>query len=309
MANVIPVTGLHIPITNVVIGEATIETPRQSPGSIGYGNEHPIESGAKKENLPRMMMETVADGPPPEIPAVPDIGEASFGLRKTIREIVIGTTDERVRINDTTQFPWRCTASLLITAADNTVWSGSAWFISSRTLITAGHCVFVKDSVAARSGWVKSIQVMPGRNGNTLPFGGKMANEFWTVKGWAENGLENYDYGSIILPAAFEPDLGYMGFGVYADQQLLRSVANIEGYPTDKPKGSLWYDSRQISDVKPDKVYYAADTAGGQSGSAVYIIENGQRISIGIHAYGGDIANSGTRISSQVFTNMESWKR
>jgi V8-like Glu-specific endopeptidase len=150
---------------------------------------------------------------------------------------------------------------------------------------------------------------MPGRNGNDLPFGGISATEFWTVRGWGDHGMENYDYGAIILPAAFPQDLGFFAFGVFEDEKLLQSTANIAGYPGDKPRGSLWYDFRKVGSVNSDKVYYAADTAGGQSGACVYIFHKGQRVGIAIHAYGGATSNSGTRISSQVFTNLEAWKR
>ena len=52
-----------------------------------------------------------------------------------------------------------------------------------------------------------------------------------------------------------------------------------------------------------------SDTAGGQSGACVYIVRGGQRIAVAIHAYGGATANSGTRISSEVFANLTAWKR
>ena len=111
------------------------------------------------------------------------------------------------------------------------------------------------------------------------------------------------------LPGAFPQDLGYFGFGVFTDNILLAATANVAGYPGDKPKGTLWYDKRQIGSVNPDKVFYAADTAGGQSGAGVYILHEGKRVAVAVHAYGGATANSGTRISSQVFANMETWKR
>jgi len=55
-------------------------------------------------------------------------------------------------------------------------------------------------------------------------------------------------------------------------------------------------------------VFYDIDTAGGQSGSAVYRIINGARYAFAIHAYGGATTNSGTRIVSAVYNNMVSWK-
>ncbi|RBP38640.1 V8-like Glu-specific endopeptidase [Roseimicrobium gellanilyticum] len=305
-------TGAHTPITNIVASESVIEKQQISHGSVGTGEVLELVDGTASEVLPtpEVAFESseVVQWTAPSLENLSDIGVASFGTPPAF-EAVLGT-DERVRIADTTVYPWRTIASLLITAADNSQWIGTAWFISPRTLVTAGHCVFIKHSgVVGRDGWVKKIQVMPGRNADILPFGGITATEFWSVKGWGEDGSENYDYGAIVLPAAFPQELGFFGYGVFTDEDLLASVANVGGYPGDKPKGTLWYDKREIGSVKPDKVFYAADTAGGQSGTAAYIVRNGERVAVGIHAYGGQTSNSGTRISSQVFANLESWKR
>jgi V8-like Glu-specific endopeptidase len=70
----------------------------------------------------------------------------------------------------------------------------------------------------------------------------------------------------------------------------------------------LWYDFRRIASVNSLKVYYDIDTAGGQSGSAVYRIISGNRYGMAIHAYGGAVTNSGTRITSAVYNNMVAWK-
>jgi len=308
MPDTTPVTGLHKPITNIPPTESTVTTPRTSPGSIGFGDESRIEEGATIEAFRRIETEAAVEFSAPDMSELEDIGAASFGPPPRF-EAVIGT-DERVQIINTRQYPWRVIASLLITAADNSQWIGTGWFISPRTLVTAGHCVFIKNSpVPGRNGWVKKIQVMPGRNGSELPFGGMSATEFWTVQGWGDNGLENYDYGAIILPSSFPEDLGHYAFGVFEDSKLLQATANLAGYPSDKSRGTLWYDHRNVGSVNPDKVFYAADTAGGQSGAGVYVIQDGQRIAVAVHAYGGNTANSGTRISSQVFSNLEAWKR
>lgn len=310
MPDTTPVTGLHTPITNIPPSESTVLTSRVSPGSVGFGEELVLDHGAVVEPIQHneSALEMAVESTAPDLSGLEDIGVASFGAPPQL-EAVIGT-DERVKITATRQYPWRLNASLLITAADNSQWIGTGWFISPRTLVTAGHCVYIKHSgVPGRDGWVKKIQVMPGRNGTELPFGGITATEFWSVKGWGDNGQENYDYGAIILPAPFPDELGFYGFGVFEDQQLLASTANIAGYPGDKPKGTQWYDFRQVASVNPDKVFYAADTAGGQSGACVYVVVDGQRTGIAIHTYGGNTANSGTRISSQVFANLEAWKR
>jgi glutamyl endopeptidase len=303
-------TGLHTPITNMPPVESTISAEVISEGSSGFGDELELPPGATEERVPVPVTAAMAaaDFRVLDTSRLADIGEASFGQPAQL-EAVLGT-DERVRIQDTRKLPWRLNASLLITAADNSQWIGTGWFISPRTLATAGHCVFIKNSgVPGRDGFVRKIQVLPGRNADQAPFGALTATEFWTVKGWAESGLETVDYGAIILPAAFPDNLGHFAFGVLPDATLLAATANIAGYPGDKPSGTLWFDKRQIGSVKPEKVFYAADTAGGQSGACVYIIHNGTRVGVAVHAYGGATANSGTRISAEVFANLTAWQR
>lgn len=237
-----------------------------------------------------------------------DIGEASFGEPNSRFETVHGP-DDRVRITNTSAYPWRVHASLLITAADNSMWIGTGWFIGPHTVMTAGHVVYIKNSgVPGRDGWVKRIQVMPGRNGSTLPYGSVTSSNFRSVTGWTGSGDQNYDYGAIILPTNLGNTVGWFGFGVYSDADLVASTGNIAGYPGDKPTGTQWYDARRIASVSARKVYYDIDTAGGQSGSAVYRIINGGRYGVAIHAYGGAVTNSGTRIVTPVFNNMVAWK-
>ncbi|MGW5216120.1 trypsin-like serine peptidase [Streptomyces sp. NPDC004051] len=238
-----------------------------------------------------------------------DIGEASFGPLPPAAETVHGV-DDRVRITNTAAYPWRVHASLLITAADNSRWSGTAWFVGPHTLVTAGHVVHIKNSgVAGRDGWVKSIQVMPGRDGTALPYGSVTSTNFRSVTGWTDSGDENYDYGAIIIPTELGSTTGWFGFGAWPDADLLKSTGNISGYPGDRtPSGTQWYDARGISSVNALKVYYDIDTAGGQSGSAVYRVVDGARYGIAVHAYGGATVNSGTRITRPVYDNLVAWK-
>lgn len=237
-----------------------------------------------------------------------DIGVASFGPPPPQSETVHGP-DDRIQITNTGVYPWRVHASLLITARDGSRWIGTGWFIGPHTLMTAGHVVYIKNSgVPGRDGWVRSIDIMPGRNGNVLPYGTVRSSNFRSVAGWVNNGDQNFDYGAIIIPTNLGNTTGWFGFGVYSDADLLNSVGNISGYPGDKPAGTQWYDARRIAAVNNRKVYYDIDTFGGQSGSAVYRIINGGRYGIAIHAYGGATTNSGTRITKPVFDNMVAWK-
>jgi V8-like Glu-specific endopeptidase len=310
---------LHTSVSNQSERPADTEAaklkPVSQPPSDGKDSESNKVSNDMEEIEGRSYRESMATGEAlgamftaPTSAKLRDIAEASFGEPPPRAETVHGP-DDRVKIANTTIIPWRMNASLLITARDNSTWIGTGWFVGPHTLVTAGHVVFIKNSgVPGRDGWVRSIQVMPGRNGAALPFGSVTSTNFRSVTGWTNNGDQNFDYGAIITPTNIGNTVGWYGFGVYSDADLRAATANISGYPGDKPSGTQWYDSRRVASVNSRKVFYDIDTAGGQSGSAVYRIINGARFGIAIHAYGGATTNSGTRIVSDVFNNIVGWK-
>jgi len=280
------------------------EGPSEDP-STGEAPDVEAGAGEVEEVEGLRSVEAVAAETAPDTSGLEDIGVASFG---PTAEAILGR-DDRIQIHNTSAYPWRVHSSLLITAADGSLWIGTGWFISPRTLITAGHCVFIKNSgVPGRDGWVRSIRVMPGRNGSTLPYGSATSTAFRSVTGWTSSGNHNYDYGAIILPTNLGSTVGWFGFGVYSDSQLVGSTVNISGYPGDKPAGTQWYHSNRVTAVTATKVYYVIDTMGGQSGSAVYQIRDGGRYAVAVHAYGGATANHGTRINREVFDNLSTWK-
>ncbi len=302
----------HTPVRNFSTEAVEESEELAEPGSLGDAGDAPlpVDDGAEVVQVFRRELAAPAEVQwnVPDTADALDAGIASFGLPRTIQETVHGP-DNRIQITATAKYPWRVNASLLITGRDNSRWIGTGWFIGPRTLVTAGHCVYIKNSgIPERDGWVKNIQVMPGRDGTTLPFGSVTATQFWSVTGWTAAGDENYDYAAIILPVDLGSRVGFLGFGVLNDARLRQAKANIAGYPSDKPQGTLWYDKNGIASVNPTKVYYDIDTVGGQSGAAVYVIQGEERTAVAVHAYGGATSNSGTRITRPVYDNLMRWK-
>ncbi|WP_199192672.1 trypsin-like serine peptidase [Allosphingosinicella deserti] len=305
----------HFPVSNLTSqsrpSEEVVAAPETGTESGVLAADGPVEKdGAKAatESAPAM------DSAPVEAPRtehLQDIGAASFNDDAIALEAILGT-DERVRITDTSSYPYRAIASLLITANDGAQFVGTGWFVSPRTLITAGHCVYVKNSGRPnREGWVKSIQVMPGRNGAALPFGSVTSSRFWTVKGWADTGDESFDYAAIIVPNELGGKVGWFGYGVFPDAVLKDAILNVAGYPVDKKgaeQGTLWHDSRKTAALGSTKVNYEIDTVGGQSGAPAYMIRDGARYVVAVHAYGGVVTNSGTRITAAVMENISAWR-
>lgn len=226
-------------------------------------------------------------------------------LQELVAEVVIGP-DDRVRITATSRFPWRAIASLLITAADGSRWIGTGWFIGKRTLITAGHVVFIH----ARGGWVRRIEVIPGRDGTQRPFGSCVSTAFRSVVGWTRDRDRNFDYGAIILPSncPLGERVGGFGFVNLGDSALRNLTVNLAGYPGDQPPGTQWWHARRLTAVNSRTLIYNIDTAGGQSGAPVWRLRNGQRHAVGIHTNGSLSGNSATRVNRPVFENLTHWK-
>ncbi len=243
-----------------------------------------------------------------------DSDSALFSTRKALKstgmesisEVVIGK-DDRKKINATTSYPWRLICSLKITAADGKRFIGTGWLVGHRTVITAGHCVYMHN----HGGWVRSIEVIPGRNGSSRPFGSSMTYSFRSVKGWTKNKKRGYDYGAIILPKSkpFGKQLGYFGFANYSIFNLLGWKVNLAGYPGDKPAGTMWWHCRAIKLVTSRRLFYNIDTYGGQSGSPVWIKNGSKRRVVGIHTSGSSSGNGATRICKGVFNRIKAWKK
>ena len=184
---------------------------------------------------------------------------------------------------------------------------GTAWFVSPRLMLTAGHCVFISD----RGGWVRQIEVIPGRRGREHPSGSCIATDFRSVRGWTEDRNRDFDYGAILLPedCRLGEQLGWFGFEVRDDDEFDNLTINISGYPGDKPAGTQWFHANTVARVEDQVITYEIDTAGGQSGAPVWVFKpEVGRFGVGIHTNGSLAGNSAARITSDVFDNVMAWR-
>jgi V8-like Glu-specific endopeptidase len=154
--------------------------------------------------------------------------------------------DDRKPVMNTTTVPWRWICKLIITFPDGGKLAGTGFFIGSKAVMTAGHCVYSRE----RGGWANEIMVIPGMMGESLPFGSITATSFRSNEGWIKNQDSNYDYGCIILPS---PELGnqvgYFGFAALDDDSLKDLLVNNSGYPGDKPAGTQWFNAGRVTNI------------------------------------------------------------
>ena len=220
-------------------------------------------------------------------------------------ENIIGT-DDRTRISPTTSYPWRAICALRIRTKTGKNYVGTGWLISPRTVITAGHCVYMHDE----GGWAQSIEVIPAMNGALRPYGSGVSATFRSVTGWTNDRNRDFDYGAIILPSAYRPGstVGTFGFATRNDSTIMSLTLNLSGYPADKGADTQWFMSRKPKAVSARVITYDIDTMGGQSGSPVWFLQDGNRYAIGIHTNGSNSGNSATRIVQDVYNNLVNWK-
>lgn len=223
-----------------------------------------------------------------------------------VLEVIIGT-DDRVRIQNTNQIPWRRICALRITFPTGAVYRGTGFLIGPRAVATAGHCVYLHN----QGGWARRIEVIPGSNGSTRPYGSAQSSQLRSVGGWVNGKRPESDYGCIVLPqGSFGGyNLGSFGIGALNAEELVAKPAVLAGYPGDKPFAELWGMARKIKTVGPKTLGYDIDTVGGQSGAPVYIKRNGSRTVVGIHNYGASSGNSATRVTQGVAQRLIAWSK
>jgi glutamyl endopeptidase len=221
-------------------------------------------------------------------------------------EVVIGD-DDREKVSDVLDTPWRKIAALKIKAANGRTYVGTAWFISPRVLATAGHCVYMHEA----GGWPQQIEVIPALNGDIRPYGQAISTKFESNNGWINDRNSDYDYGVIILDKALSEEIGWFAFAAAEDNYLNSNIANISGYPADLDKATKqYYHARKITRSSSRRIYYDIDTYGGDSGAPVWMnFGENKRVAIGIHTNGGSTSNFGTRITDEIYKNLQNWKK
>jgi glutamyl endopeptidase len=172
-----------------------------------------------------------SDGTQPLDAVFASYGELLAKLQQT--QPVMGEIQDelegRTPVNNTTQFPFRAVCRLIITASDNTRWYGTGFLIAPRTVITAGHCVYLHE----HGGWARSIEVIPALNNETRPYGSSVSRIFKSVSGWTKGKNRNQDYAAIILPNNSQPgnQTGTFGFSAMKDEMLEAATLNMADYP------------------------------------------------------------------------------
>jgi V8-like Glu-specific endopeptidase len=233
-------------------------------------------------------------------PPAPRWATAEPDVEQSVQDVF--GTDDRSQITSTSIYPWSTHCDLIITWPNGDTSGGSATIIDENAAITAGHCVYNED----KGGWAVSIQVVPGRNGATWPFGSVWATNTLSWTGWTNSANRDDDMGVIRLSTTVGNSTGWLGLAAFSDNQ--DKTGNLSGYPGDKGGTTQWYDSDPINNQTANRLYYRIDTNDGQSGSGVYRIIDGDRYVVGAHSGVSSLIsgqwNRATRVTSDKFDDI-----
>ncbi len=228
--------------------------------------------------------------------------------------------DHRKPIDNTLMFPYRCICKLrstFSTIVEDGTGDGTGVLVAPNVVLTAAHVIH-----HPTLGLANTIEVVPGLNRTDLPFGSMISTNYRYPGKWTEKFDQEFDFGLVVLSQSIGNNIGYVGYAAVPDDKFGEiSPVTIVGYPNDLPSkkdplaGMIQYEHMDnIMNVTPVIIEYNIDTAGGQSGSPILALINGEIYIVGIHNNGtnenyGRNENSGTRIIPKVMDWINQWKQ
>lgn len=227
-------------------------------------------------------------------------GNSQQMQREAILKKVIPGKDGRVRIANTTAWPYSIHAQLDM-LFDGVFWGESGAMVGPHHLLTCAHNVYDYK----KQKWAEKIFVHPALDERSAPFGKINVVKVYTFKRWLR-GDQQFDMALLLLDEPIGKYTGWGGLVSTSDSDLIQEKVHITGYPGDGDKGckQMWSMSHTIKTVKSEQFDYEIDTFGGQSGSAVWINKWGTPMILGVHTTGSDLINSGVRLSGQKFMDL-----
>lgn len=233
---------------------------------------------------------------------------------------IVFPPDQRVRVENTTGYPWNTVGQLIMQFPNGETYTGTATLVDKRHILTAAHNVFGNDI----GGFARNIWFIPARNGDDMPYGvveGErifVTEEYYTLSPADPNrthgdvlDVTQYTEDYAIVRLKSEVHLPIMGLFAASDDELNGATARVTGYPGDKPNDFMWTAAGPISPPDDAFIFYRVDTYQGESGAGVmfnFDMPVGLTVS-GVHVAGdpGLGTNFAVRLDSHKIGQIIDW--
>ncbi len=242
------------------------------------------------------------------------IRQIHFGEDNINIETVFGE-DDRYEVLDTSVYPFRMICSLDLYFSENGSLSrGTGAFIAPNMLLSCAHNCFNYRTQKL----VHSIEVFPGRAGDSTPFNSTWVTRVMYPEEYELNGLSENDIAIFELADPIGDDVGFFSMASAGDAMIRAMEVNLTGYSGDRDQTArtMYTNSSSVWDLSPTAIYYQADTFGGNSGGPVYSYQDGNIDGIptvfGVHI-NGDAANTpgpsngARRIDQDMLIQLKDW--
>ena len=217
--------------------------------------------------------------------------------------------DERVRVVDTTAWPFRLVTQLVVFGhADEIIQTCSGMVLSPNAILTAAHCVY--DFEAGE--YYPDVLFIPGEDGETFPYGTAINVDVAIPVGYVESGHERYDVAVVkVSGVGFSPQGPFATIAGAPNNYLFEgSVAFFTaGYPGDKALGTQWFSAAPVESVDFDFIYTSMDAYPGQSGSPIFTYNSNTQdvFVVGVFSFESSSFNGAVRFNPDVIQALQNY--
>ena len=285
------------------------------PRAAALASESPFQSAFAQEDRERF------DSPETEEPGSFDEAPFSEGEAGVIKG------EDRKRVTPTVGVPWRWICKIEL--KDNKgrkVGSGTGVLVSDSHVLTAAHVVYE----ATQNKQLVSIRVIPALDHGVEPFGSSSVSAIPRLpRNYSPDAANSLDWDYALLKLNIplgkktfpqlkgkalcfwgSPQCGANSVFARPDPATLngRDVFTA-GYPGSSGADKLMYAAGLLHSVDRLRrtMYMTADATEGQSGSPVWIVENGRYCLVGIAVDAGTNSNQVVRVTRELIRQLRTW--